>query len=106
MDDFTITNIQWHIKRIGSDIPINELIAQYSVFARFMEQHGLLTRKVTDQNGNIDTSFKLMRSDVTDLGFKFCQTGYQKYLQSLDRGTGLDKAQDILMKYLDKITKA
>ena len=106
MKDYTVTNIQWHIQRIGQNVSIDKLIREYSIFAQFLESHSLVLRKLTDSNGSIDVNFKLMRSDLTENGFKFCQTGYQKYLSSLDRGTDIDKASKLLYKYFEKLNRA
>jgi hypothetical protein len=80
------------------------IIEEYVAAFGFFDSHGLTTRRLIPDDKIIDDEFAVYQNDLTSEGMELFKTGYQKYLNALDRGTPIDKAIKLLDKYLIKIT--
>ena len=81
-----ITRVAWHTKRPGNPDPPERYYLQYWILADFLQRNRLTERPLAGALADIDDEFEIRSSDLTDEGFEFMRTGYQKWLRMLDRG--------------------
>lgn len=63
------------------------VLAVFDTLVRFLQDNGLVTRRLLADGEEISSSFVIRRSDLTDEGFRFYQKAEQKWLSAIDRGT-------------------
>lgn len=110
LDDEVLSRVGWDLPghQPGSRFGIEELREEYWVFFKFLQDNGLTTRVLAQSPEDITADTELTAGDLTDEGNELFDTGYQRWLQALDRAGPagrLTKIHDtrILQKYLDKI---
>jgi hypothetical protein len=52
---------------------------------KFLQDNGLLTRKLVDGPESITEDFELRKSDLTELGYEMFRVAHSKWLAALDR---------------------
>lgn len=52
---------------------------------RFLQDSGLLTRKLVDGPESISKDFELRKSDLSELGYEVFRVSHSKWLRALDR---------------------
>ncbi len=60
--------------------------AVFKTLVVFMQANGLVTRELLAQDNEVDETFVVRRSDLTDEGFEFYKQVEQKWLGAIDRG--------------------
>ena len=64
----------------GEDFDSEEVILRkLSALARFFDQNGLTTRRLTAADGTVDRSFVLRSTDLTPEGLAVLRKGYEKW---------------------------
>jgi phosphoenolpyruvate synthase/pyruvate phosphate dikinase len=59
----------------------------FRVEIMFLQEKGLTTRTILNENDIVNDNSKLTLGDLTDDGFRFYQTGITKWIEKLDRST-------------------
>lgn len=98
-----LTRISWQLNIKGRNASREQIIKEYVTAFQFFDVHGLTTRQLIPDDQVINDDFAVYANDLTEEGRELFKTGYQKYLNSIDRGTEIEKAQSLLGKYLNKI---
>jgi hypothetical protein len=70
---------------VGSTETLAEEIERFSCLARFLDENGLTTRKLTNEHGAVSEDFMLRVGDLTPEGFAVMKAGYYRWLASVDR---------------------
>jgi hypothetical protein len=70
---------------VGSTETLDEEIERFSCLARFLEENGLTTRRLANENGAVSDGFMLRVGDLTPEGFAVMKAGYYRWLGSVDR---------------------
>lgn len=70
---------------------------QCQSFILFIQQEGLLVKPLLDEGEKVSDDFMLMESDLTDLGVKYFDKIYLKWVGRIDKGADPDDAS-----YLEK----
>ena len=63
----------------------DQVIYMLYVPVRFLQETGLLTRKLIDGPESITEDFELRKSDLTELGYEVFRVAHSKWLGALDR---------------------
>ncbi|MDZ4781394.1 MAG: hypothetical protein SGJ19_14165 [Planctomycetia bacterium] len=98
MDDFLIDEVGIHYHASKNREYRNRVIARFSTFVGFLQSHGLTVRQLLGPHESLPTTLKIMRSDLTDEGFRLVKEAYDKWLKAMNSGqsatdtTLLDKA--------------
>lgn len=105
--DYVIERLTWCTKRKGNEGLEATYRGQFLALMRFLHDNKLLTRPVDLESLESADDIVLMKSDLTDKGFRLIQTGYQKWLKYLDRPNNRDKYTNIshLQRGLEEINK-
>jgi hypothetical protein len=99
---FTITKVAWYTLR-PDPLPRDRVLEQFRTISRFLDEHGLSSRKLLDPpDREIGDDFAITSDDVTDEGLRFIKQGYTKWLEAVDRGRPPDD-DTILRRELDKL---
>lgn len=99
VNDHVISSVKRYLERreiIGHDReakrPITKPLytfeqAVYYLYVpvRFLQDNGLLTRKLIDGPESISKDFELRKSDLTELGYEVFRVAHSKWLRALDR---------------------
>jgi len=108
--DYVITRVDWDLpsNQPGSRFRLDELREEYWSFFSFLQDNGLSTRKLASRKEDISGETELTVGDLTEDGMELIRTGYQRWLEALDRAGPAgrrQKAKDVtlLSKYLAKI---
>jgi len=106
--NYIIEKLTWCTKQKGNEGLEASYRGQFLALMRFLRDNGLLTKSVDLESLESADDIVLMKSDLTDKGFRLIQTGYQKWLRYLSRPNNRDKYTNIshLQKGLDEINKA
>lgn len=80
--DFAVLRLSWYQGKLVNHDP-RELVR---TTALFLQENKLTNRTLLEPNTLVPDDFVIMSHDLTDLGFEFMKTVYQKWLGSLDRG--------------------
>lgn len=97
-----ITKVSWHTKRPGNPDPPARYYLQYWEITNFLQTNGLTQHQLAESLADINDDFEIRSADLTEEGFQFMRTGYQKWLRMLDRG-GDPSDTHILEKELAKL---
>ena len=83
---FTITGFGWskdienRLAAAGEDFDSEEIILRkLSALAKFFDDHGLSSRRLTASNGTVDRNFVLRSDDLTPEGLAVLRKGYEKW---------------------------
>jgi hypothetical protein len=83
---FTITSFEWdkdiedRLARGGEDFESEEVILRkLSALARFLDENGLSTRRLTAPDGSVDRNFVLRSTDLTPDGLQLIRKGYENW---------------------------
>ena len=83
---FTITSFEWkkeiedRLAEGGEEFDSEEIILRkLSAFAKFFDEHGLSTRKLTAADGSVGRNFVLESTDLTPEGLKVLRKGYESW---------------------------
>ena len=96
--NFIIEKLSWyHGKVLHHDPKL-----KFTILVRFLEDNQLTTRNLLLDNGEISDDFVLYLEDVTELGYKLLQGGYQRWIKAIDIGTHPSKIY-ILVRALNKL---
>ena len=52
----------------------------------FLQQNGLVTKELLPEGAEIDETFAIRRSDLTDEGFEFYRSVEQRWFNAIDNG--------------------
>lgn len=63
----------------------DQIIYMLYVPVKFLQDNGLLTRKLVDGPESITQDFELRKSDLTELGYEMFRVAHSKWLRALDR---------------------
>lgn len=83
---FVITRVDWHTKRPGNPDPPERYYSMHWHLTDFLQRHGLTKRVLASSLTDITDDSQIHTDDLTDEGFEFMRSGYQKWLRALDRG--------------------
>jgi len=100
-DDFVIDQVSWHTQ-IENTETADHVRARFFALARFLDENGL-TRSSLPQE--IDDTFAVRSSDLTEIGLRVMKKGYDTWLRALDAGASVDDVR-ILQKALARISKS
>ena len=85
-EPFTITSFDWNkeiedrLASAGEQFDSQEVILRkLAALARFFEENGLTTRKLTAADGTVDRSFVLESTDLTSEGLAVLRKGWKKW---------------------------
>lgn len=77
------------------------------VYLKFLQDHGLVRKTLCESVPTIPDEFKVYLRDLTPEGYELHRTGYQKWLDYLDRSIDSDPANiKALEKALTKLRAA
>ena len=83
---FTVTGFEWakdiedRLAKGGEEFDSEEVILRkLSALAKFFDEHGLSTRKLTAPDGSLDRSFLLRSTDLSPEGLKVLRKGYDNW---------------------------
>ncbi|MBC3876114.1 hypothetical protein [Undibacterium flavidum] len=77
-------------------------LERFSIWVRYFQQNGLLSRTILEDNQEPNWEMKVMRSDFTDEGFELYKQASLKWSGGHDRGKPISDTK-IFDKYLKKI---
>lgn len=84
--DFTLFKVSWFTQLQGSIESLEKIHARHYALIDFLQRNNLTVREVLSKDEPLSDSSCLMRSDLTDKGFKVYQKAEQKWLRGIDRG--------------------
>lgn len=83
---FTITGFEWskdtenRLAAGGEDFDSEDVILRkLSALAKFFDDHGLSTRRLTASDGTVDRNFVLRSTDLTPEGLEVVRKGWEKW---------------------------
>jgi hypothetical protein len=83
---FTITSFEWdkdieeRLAAGGENFDSEEVILRkLSTLARFLDENGLSTRRLTSAGGSVDRNFVLKSTDLTPEGLQLIRKGYENW---------------------------
>lgn len=99
LDDHVIFSVKRYLERreiIGHDreakrpitkplYTFDQVIYMIYIPVRFLQDNGLLVRKMVDGPDSITEGFELRKSDLTELGYEVFRVAHSKWLGALDR---------------------
>ena len=99
---FTIDQVSWHTSTPGNTESREHIIHRFHVIACFLQERGLTVRPLVGDENEIQDSFAIASSDLTEEGLALMRASYDKWLQKVDEGM---RAEDVslLEKALKKI---
>lgn len=102
MEDFYIDATEPHLNACkDSDFQVR-VIERFNVFISFLQDNQLVKKTILKDGEKPNKFTMIMRSDLTDEGYEVIKKGYDKWLDSLNRGRPIDDVS-ILLKTLNKI---
>lgn len=102
MSDFLIDDMAVHLAASKNADYRSRVRHRFNVFVAFLQDNGLTTRTLTDQNLVEADNLKIMRSDLTGEGYEVVRAAYDKWLRGHDKGKAIDDVTP-LRKALEKI---
>jgi hypothetical protein len=98
MDKFVIDSMAWY-----RHLTLNQdLRLRFFVLMKFLQEHGLTKSPAIGSISDIDDSFSLKSSDLTDEGMLLMKDGYSRWVRGIDKGKSPEDVR-ILEKSLKKI---
>lgn len=101
-EDFAIDDISVHLAASKNVTYQQRTIECFSVFIGFLQANGLTNRILLPTGEAPDRSLRIMRSDLTPVGFEVVKLGYHKWLKGIDRGKPIQDVK-VLEKALAKV---
>jgi hypothetical protein len=102
---FTIDKVAWHTKTPGNPETREHMWIRFFTITKFLQDNGLLVRKLLDSEDEITEDFAIRSDDLTDTGLTFMKAAYNKWLKDLDAGAEPTDVS-LLEKHLRKIKEA
>ena len=103
MDDFLIITLKPALERERSDYGRNDLRVNIESLVFFLQDNNLTARELLTAKGTIEDDFKLMRSDITEVGFKVLQKTMTKWLDKVSAGKCEPDDVSMLERKLKKV---
>jgi hypothetical protein len=86
MNDFVIDDVAVHYSASKSADYRQRVDERFSTLIKFLQESGLTERQILSDDEKPSESLKIMKSDLTEIGFQVIKTAYDKWLRAIDRG--------------------
>jgi hypothetical protein len=86
-DNFILIDVQFFLKQNRSRSWREQILTMLSTLCRFLQENGLVTVHLIDEDQLVSDQLEVRRKDFTDEGFEFYRRAEQKWLGAIDRGT-------------------
>jgi hypothetical protein len=94
--DFVIDQISWHSDREGNPESREHIYQRFKTITQFLQKNNLAKRVLLRDDSQMDDSFCIRASDLTDEGLTVMKKGYDKWLRRLDKGQ--DPADTVILE--------
>jgi hypothetical protein len=85
-EHFTIDKVSWHTMTPGNTEPRERTVLRFHVIHKYLRQNNFLRRDLLSENPEIDDTFAISSSDVTEEGLAFIRAAYDRWLRKVDNG--------------------
>ena len=101
MKDFTIDKVSWHTSVKGNPETPEQIRQRFWILTNFLQEHRLVVGRLASNIDEIGNEFEIKLSNLTPTGWALIQRAYDRWLRSIDRGSG--PADRLLKRELAKL---
>jgi hypothetical protein len=103
MDDFVIADISINLAASKNRHYQQTILTLYQTLAYFLQENQLTARELISSDNVITPEFKILRSDLTDEGFRLLQAALHPWLRGIIRGQWSPNDNAFLEKGLKRL---
>jgi hypothetical protein len=101
--DFALCRVKWQTQLVGAVRTREQVINEYWILVDFFQKNSLATHPLAKSESDISDEFVIMKSDLTEVGYKVFQKGHSKYVGALDRGRNPSQAISSMIRAYEAI---
>jgi hypothetical protein len=101
-DPFLVFKVSWLTQRPSEEHRRDEIVEHFYQVTKFLQDNGLVRRRLMQSSADITDDFKLSSADLTVNGLAVMRAAYHKWLTKVDNGMSPED-WSLLEKALKKV---
>ncbi len=104
--DFVVDDANVHLAASKNNDYRTRVKQRFSAVIHFLQNNGLTTRKLLADSDEVTSDLKILRSDLTDTGFRVMEVAYDKWLRGINKGKRIDDLSILIKALADSSVQA